>query len=56
MAYPPGSSSGNISKNSGGPVTEDELKRLNDAKIQFGSITVEFTRMSGRSHRLANDV
>ncbi|EIW71598.1 hypothetical protein TREMEDRAFT_37957 [Tremella mesenterica DSM 1558] len=51
LAYPPGAKGGTVAKKSGDVITEDELKRLNDAKLPFGDITVEFTYMTEDEQR-----
>lgn len=47
MAFPPGATSGNLAKQDDAEITEADLTKLNEAKLQFGGADCTFTRMTG---------
>jgi lupus La protein len=49
MAFPPGATSGSLAKQDDAEITEADLTKLNEAKLQFGGADCVFTRMSGTS-------
>ena len=49
MAFPPGATVGKLAKQDDSEITEEDLKKLNDAKLQFGGADAVFSKMTGKS-------
>lgn len=47
LAAPPGSNGGSVAKNDGSAITDEELQKLKDAKLLYGGVEVEWSRMTG---------
>lgn len=47
MAFPPGSVHGSLAKQDDSEFTDEEIQKLNDAKLQFGGKDTEWTKMTG---------
>jgi hypothetical protein len=47
LAAPPGSNGGSVAKNDGSEITDEELQKLKDAKLLYGGVEVEWSRMNG---------
>ncbi|KAL1406572.1 hypothetical protein Q8F55_008278 [Vanrija albida] len=51
MAFPPGSKGGSLAKSDSTLISDEELAKLNDAKLEFGGEPVTFSRMSEDEQR-----
>lgn len=47
MAFPPGATVGNIAKEDDSKFTDEDLQKLNDAKLPFGGSEAIFSKMTG---------
>lgn len=47
MAFPPGATVGNIAKEDDSKFTDEDLQKLNDAKLPFGGSEATFSKMTG---------
>jgi len=47
MAFPAGAKGGNLAKGSGQSFTEEELAKLNEAKLDNAGVTVVWRKMTG---------
>ena len=47
IAFPPGSESGNLAKTESTVITDEEMKKLQDAKMLLGGVEVQWKRMTG---------
>lgn len=49
MAFPQDAVVGQMAKSEDVSITDEELQKLNDAKLQFGGSDAVFSRMTGES-------
>jgi len=49
LAFPPGSESGSLAKVDSTVITDDEMAKLQEAKMLFGGVEVQWQRMTGQS-------
>lgn len=47
MAFPPGATVGNLARMDDSKITDEDLQKLNDAKLPFGGSEATFSRMTG---------
>ncbi len=47
LAFPPGAQSGSVAKTDSTIIADEEMSKLQEAKILFGGVEVKWERMTG---------